>query len=51
MKKRHTKSGYFANLGRKGGNATKRNHQPSKRYYSTVGKKGGLSLRKKVSGR
>lgn len=41
-KKRHTKTNYFARMGRKGGLMTKRRHSKGKNtYYSTLGKKGG----------
>lgn len=46
-KKRHTKTGYYAELGRKGGNATKRNHPPARKYYQRTGAKGGAALKKK----
>lgn len=41
-KARHTKKNYFATMGRKGGNTTKRRHSKGKNtYYRTIGKKGG----------
>lgn len=45
--KKHHARGYFADLGRKGGNSTKARHHPSAVYYSRIGKLGGQATKRR----
>lgn len=45
--KKHHARGYFASLGRKGGNSTKARHRPSAAYYSRIGRAGGQATKRK----